>query len=163
MKMLILYIENMCKNAADQIDIAVENKILKSKKDGEINITIDKLARKIVVADNATGIKSENALKFLADIANSQKNPDQRKGFRGIGRLGGLGYCDKLIFETSYKGENQRSEITLNASDLRSILADDSDTKDAASVYQFYKQPSKSLCVRKKNIISKLTIGKCYK
>ena len=77
-------------NAADQIDIAVEEGILNQKNEGEINITIDKELRKITIEDNATGIENENVLQFLGDVANSQKDKEKRKGFRGIGRLGGL-------------------------------------------------------------------------
>ena len=121
-------------NAADQIDIAVEDRILESKNDGEINIIVDSENRKIIIEDNATGIKRENALQFLGDVANSQKDREKRKGFRGIGRLGGLGYCEKLIFETSYKGENQSSKISLNAKLLKKIIEDKTDTSDASTV-----------------------------
>jgi histidine kinase/DNA gyrase B/HSP90-like ATPase len=121
-------------NAADQIDVAVEEKILNHKDEGEINITIDKENKKIIIEDNATGIKDENVLQFLGDVANSQKDKDKRKGFRGIGRLGGLGYCEKLIFETSYKGENTKNTITLNAKQLKKILENKADTSDAATV-----------------------------
>lgn len=121
-------------NAADQIDVAVEEGILDHKKDGEINILIDKDQKLISIEDNATGIRSEDVLRFLGDVANSQKDRTKRKGFRGIGRLGGLGYCKKLIFETSYKGEAQKSIVTLNAKQLRKIIEDKNIKKDAASV-----------------------------
>ncbi len=121
-------------NAADQIDVAVEEGILNRKSDGEINITIDEIQKTISIEDNATGIKSDKVLKFLGDVANSQKDRTKRKGFRGIGRLGGLGYCEKLIFETSYKGENVKSTITLNAKQLKSIIEDRANTSDAATV-----------------------------
>lgn len=121
-------------NAADQIDVAVEEGILENKKQGEINITIDKNQRFIIVEDNATGISTDNALQFLGDVANSQKDPSKRKGFRGIGRLGGLGYCEKLVFETSYENENTKSIITLNAKLLKSIIENKSDKSDAATV-----------------------------
>lgn len=121
-------------NAADQIDVAVEEEILDKKSEGEISITIDGVGRNIIVEDNATGIRSENVLQFLGDVANSQKDRTKRKGFRGIGRLGGLGYCEKLIFETSYYGESEKSVITLNAKQLKSIIEDKTIKMDAASV-----------------------------
>lgn len=121
-------------NAADQIDIALEEKILNHKDEGEINITIDKENKKIIIEDNATGIKDENVLQFLGDVANSQKEKEKRKGFRGIGRLGGLGYCEKLIFETSYKGENTKNTITFNAKQLKQIIEKKADTSDASTV-----------------------------
>lgn len=121
-------------NAADQIDVAVEEGILDRKSDGKIDITIDKIQKMIIIEDNATGIKSDSVLKFLGDVADSQKDRTKRKGFRGIGRLGGLGYCEKLIFETSYKGEAIKSIITLNAKQLKKIIEDRTITMDAATV-----------------------------
>jgi len=129
----IIYREYV-QNAADQIDVAVEEKILKSKSDGEIKIKIDKDAKTISIEDNATGIESDNVLSFLGDVANSQKDMKKRKGFRGIGRLGGLGYCEQLIFETSYKGETEKNIITLDAKLLKEIIDNDANTDDAATV-----------------------------
>jgi len=130
---LIIYREYV-QNAADAIDEAIELRILSRKSDGEINIDIDTENRKITIQDNATGISSENALNFLGDVANSQKNSIKNKGFRGIGRLGGMGYCEQLIFETSAKGENVKTIITLDASRLKKIIDNDADTRDAAAV-----------------------------
>jgi hypothetical protein len=121
-------------NAADQIDIAVEKGLLNNISDGEISIHIDTVNRQISVEDNATGISAEDALRFLGDVANSQKDVSQRKGFRGIGRLGGLGYCEKLVFETSYQGEPTKSIISFDASLLRKIIQDRSDKTDASAV-----------------------------
>ena len=121
-------------NSADQIDIAVEENILKSKSEGQININIDRESRIITIRDNATGIKSQNALKFLGNVADSQKDRNKRKGFRGIGRLGGLGYCTRLIFETTYKGEHVKSIMSLNATYLRQIIENKDIDWDAAQV-----------------------------
>ena len=121
-------------NAADQIDVAVEEGMLDKKSDGRIDISIDKENKSISIEDNATGIKSSEVLQFLGDVANSQKDRTKRKGFRGIGRLGGLGYCDTLIFETSFKGESTKSIIILDAKQLKEIISDRSVTMDAATV-----------------------------
>ena len=43
--------------------------------------------------------------KRLIDIGNSKKDRTNSRGFRGIGRLAGLGYCNQLVFSTSYLGE----------------------------------------------------------
>lgn len=47
------------------------------------------------------GIPAEMFVKKLTDIADSQKDRTKEKGFRGIGRLAGVGYCDTLIFKSS--------------------------------------------------------------
>jgi len=124
-------------NAADQIDEAVELEILNSRADGKIDIEIDDQNRRITIIDNATGIKAENVLNFLGDVAASTKDPDARKGFRGIGRLGGLGYCDKLKFETSYKGESVKSEIAMDAKLLKRMIADKRYVEDASTLIRF--------------------------
>jgi len=121
-------------NAADQIDIAFESGVLNQKSEGQIKILIDPEGKTIFIEDNATGINSKEVLRFLGDVANSSKDREQRKGFRGIGRLGGLGYCDKLIFETSALGEQLKSVMSLDAKLLRQIINDSSDNMDASSV-----------------------------
>lgn len=120
-------------NAADQIDEAVELGILKEKSEGKIDIIIDSYNRKITITDNATGVPEKDVVRLLGDVANSQKDTAKRKGFRGIGRLGGLGYCDKLIFETSYQGENVKSKMILDAKLLKRIIANREDNSDATA------------------------------
>jgi len=121
-------------NSADQIDVAVEEGILNDRSQGYISVEIDELTKKITIEDNATGIKSAQIRRFLGDVANSEKDPNKRKGFRGIGRLGGLGYCEKLIFETSYQGEKLKTTMTLDAKQLKEIIENKQDNSDAASV-----------------------------
>ena len=120
-------------NAADQIDEAVELGILKEKSEGKIEIIIDKDIRKITITDNATGVSEKDVVRLLGDVANSQKDTTKRKGFRGIGRLGGLGYCDKLIFETSYQGESTKSKMMLDAKLLKRIIENRKDNSDATA------------------------------
>ncbi len=127
----IIYREYI-QNAADQIDTSVEIGQLSSLTDGRIEIDIDPANRKIVFSDNATGIKSAEVESILMDIAKSTKDRSKSKGFRGIGRLGGLGYCDNLRFETSYKGESKKSILSWNAKKLKEII-NNRDKKEEAS------------------------------
>lgn len=121
-------------NAADQIDVAVNEGVLSNRAAGKIEIKIDDILGIITIEDNATGIRSSQIRRFLGDVANSDKEPGKQKGFRGIGRLGGLGYCDRLVFETSYAGEEIKNIMTLNADLLRKLIANRNDNSDAASV-----------------------------
>lgn len=120
-------------NAVDQIDEAVRLGILPSKSDGKVEIEIDAEQKQIIITDNATGIQQKDALQFLGDVANSQKDSSKQRGFRGIGRLGGLGYCDRLIFETSFKNEATRSKIVLDAKHLKKIIENKRDNTNAAA------------------------------
>jgi hypothetical protein len=121
-------------NAADQIDEAVELGILRRRNQGRIHIKIDADNRSIRIEDNATGVKESQVRDFLGDVANSQKDRTIRKGFRGIGRLGGLGYCNQLVFETSYQGEAVKTVMTMDAVALRRIIDNKRDHSDASAV-----------------------------
>ncbi|MDR2929161.1 MAG: ATP-binding protein [Cytophagaceae bacterium] len=121
-------------NAADQIDIAKRENLYQHGDEPSIYIQIDADSKKIVIEDNATGIKRREFLSLLGNIAQSTKNKYEDKGFRGIGRLGGLGYCEKLIFETSFYGEDRKSIMTWDAKMLKKIFNDESVTIDAAAL-----------------------------
>lgn len=121
-------------NAADQVDIAVETGVLAARREGKIDIIIDTPNRRIIIEDNATGIKERDVANILRNIARSTKDRRKNKGFRGIGRLGGLGYCDKLTFETSFKGESTKSIMIWDSKMLREILYDRSEKEEAADV-----------------------------
>lgn len=118
-------------NAADAIDKAIETSLLK-KGEEAIHVRIDNEERRISIQDNATGIPSNHAMSILQNVAHSNKKRGEDKGFRGIGRLGGLGYCKKLIFETSSCGEDVKSIMTWDANLLKAIL-NDRDSKEEAT------------------------------
>lgn len=121
-------------NAADQIDKAVEIGILKDKAEGRIQIQVDKRTKCIEISDNATGIESNSVDNILRNIAQSTKKRGINKGFRGIGRLGGLGYCDILEFETSYLNENVKTIMTWNAKGLKHIINNRNKKESASDV-----------------------------
>lgn len=110
-------------NAADQVDKAVKMSLLEKGAD-EIHIQIDRDKRIITVEDNATGIPQDRVMPILRNVAHSTKTRGVDKGFRGIGRLGGLGYCSKLTFVTSYAGEDVKSVMTWDADLLKLIIND---------------------------------------
>lgn len=112
-------------NAADSIDKAIEKGLL-DKEEASIDIVIDYNKRKISVHDNAMGILMRDFKKKMTDVADSEKDRNTDKGFRGIGRLAGLGYCDTLIFRTTVKDEDKESVIKWDGVRLKEIVADSS-------------------------------------
>jgi molecular chaperone HtpG len=120
-------------NSADQIDKAVRENLITAN-EGEIHIKIDSEKRTITIEDNATGISQSQVQPILQNIAQSTKQRGVDKGFRGIGRLGGLAYCDKLIFETSFAGENTKSRLVWDAAQLKNIINNRGEKEDAISV-----------------------------
>ena len=86
-------------NAVDSLD-AARRKGRLSGAEGVIDIEIDGQSRSISVQDNGLGVKYKDLERSLGGIGFSTKDGTRQRGFRGIGRLGGLAYCDELIFET---------------------------------------------------------------
>lgn len=122
-------------NSADAIDKAVAEGLI-SHQEGNIYVEIDPDKRFISIHDTATGISSHEVLDVLRNIARSQKKRGKDKGFRGIGRLGGLGYCSKLTFETSFYGEPRKSIMTWDADLLKHIINDRSSHEQAVEVLE---------------------------
>ncbi|QYE99110.1 ATP-binding protein [Paraclostridium sordellii] len=117
---LILFREYI-QNSSDAIDDAIDRGLI-TKEESKINIKLDNSNREIIIEDNGTGIGKNKAFKILTDIGNSQKRFTNHKGFRGIGRLGGLSYCDTLIFETSSKGEDKKTILSFDSLKLSELL-----------------------------------------
>ena len=134
-------------NAADAIDAAEKNGILEHGH-GEIVINIDPEKRYICFEDNGTGICSSDVAKMLANIGDSQKDRKENKGFRGIGRLGGLGYCQTVRFETSARGESVQTTLEWDAQALHEILADKNEHMHAGQLIQHITSISSTPCAK---------------
>ena len=108
-------------NAVDSIDMAIESGLLQLE-DSRIEIIVDEDHQVISIKDNGTGISSNLARKTLLDIGNSSKLHTVNRGFRGIGRLGGLSYCKKLSFCTTASGEDVKTIVTFDCERLKALL-----------------------------------------
>ena len=108
-------------NSVDSFDNAVKQKIMTAD-DCRIEIIVDAYRQEISIKDNGTGISKEKAEKTLLDIGNSSKTHTNNRGFRGIGRLGGLSYCKKLSFCTSAQNESEKTIVTFDCAKLKELL-----------------------------------------
>ena len=108
-------------NSIDSIDCALDLDLAQKDK-FYVLIILDKENNKITIKDNGLGIPQSTAEKTLLDIGNSKKLVHRQRGFRGIGRLVGLSYTTKLIFQTTYFGENVSTEIIFDSQRLRELL-----------------------------------------
>ena len=140
----IIYREYV-QNAADQIDIAEKNQAFPDET-MEINIDIHPRERYISIRDNANGIPEAEVAKRLGDVADSQKVQGENKGFRGIGRLGGLAYCRELRFVTSYAGECVQTTMIWDAERLREIFGDRKNHETAENVLKEVIRYEQSPC-----------------
>ena len=108
-------------NAVDSIDIAIDQGLIQLD-ESRIEIIVDESHREISIKDNGTGVSSSLARKTLLDIGNSTKLHTENRGFRGIGRLGGLSYCKKLSFCTTTRGEDVKTIVTFDCERLKKLL-----------------------------------------
>ncbi|MDO9522290.1 MAG: ATP-binding protein [Methanocorpusculum sp.] len=131
----IIYREYI-QNAADSIDKALRDGLYEEDDEPSIEIDIFPDERLIKITDNAYGIKAQDIVKTLIDVADSEKVKGVDKGFRGIGRLGGLGYCKLLKFITTYPDENIQTTVIYDGELLQKYLNDFSIKMDAEEILQ---------------------------
>jgi len=93
------------------------------RNEGRIDARIDPVKRTLVIKDNGTGIPSKDVPNRLINIGMSDKDLRHKAGFRGIGRLAGIAYCDRLTFRTAAVGEGIVSIVEIDCVSLRRSLA----------------------------------------
>lgn len=125
------YVQNSV-DSIDQSDL--------SPKDCKIQITLDPFLRSVTIRDNGPGITSDSAEGILSSIGSSGKVGKQLRGFRGIGRLGGIAFAKKVIFKTASKGEDIVSTQEWNCEELRKYLNSNSHT--SMSIEELFLQVS---------------------
>jgi len=121
-------------NSVDSID-SLNKKSIQCEL-GTIEITIDGRNRKIIIKDNGTGVSKDSVFNTMCSIGKSEKQPNINRGFRGIGRLGGLGYCDELSFITKASGESYYSTVKWDSIKMEKLLNDRSEKLDAAEIVE---------------------------
>ena len=102
----IIYREYI-QNSADSIDKAVSFGLIRPE-DARIEIEINPKERRMQVKDNGTGIFHADFERVMSSIADSTKDRAEDKGFRGIGRLGGISSCDILPESVKLRIEKSR-------------------------------------------------------
>jgi len=111
---IIIYREYI-QNACDAIDQAVREGLYEEQRQGSVHLFVDRDRRYVAIEDNGAGVPAAKFRRTVGDIANSSKEADKDKGFRGIGRLAGLAYCKRLVFTTRAAGESVVSRLECDA------------------------------------------------
>lgn len=86
---------------------------------GKISIRQSPALDRLTISDNGAGLPQVSAASTLLSIGKSSKRLGENAGFRGIGRLAGIAYCDTLVFETSHSGEDVRTIVVFDCVKLR--------------------------------------------
>lgn len=111
-------------NAADAIEEAIALGLLNPREAGRVEIKVDGDNRRVLIRDNGTGIEKAAFARTLVALGASRKRGTKARGFRGVGRLAGLGYCRELVFRSLAEGENEINEMRWDCQRLKSILRD---------------------------------------
>lgn len=122
-------------NAADAIDDAVSAGLLAGP--GQVDLTIDTDERTITIRDNGMGVDHESFVARMTSFGGSQKRGTTARGFRGVGRLAGIGYCQELFFRSRTARDGLVSELRWDCRKLKTLLrAADQDADLASAVAQ---------------------------
>lgn len=111
-------------NAADSIDTAKESGVL-SRGAGRIHLSVDPHKRFVRIRDNGVGLRRNEFVERLVAFGASKKRGSRARGFRGVGRLAGLAYCQELIFRAKAVGDTQISELRWDCRKLKTLIRSD--------------------------------------
>jgi molecular chaperone HtpG len=87
-------------------------------------IDVDPATRSVRIRDNGVGLRWSTFTRRLTALGASAKRGTSARGFRGVGRLAGLGYVQELIFRSRTDGESLVSELRWDGRSLRSAFRD---------------------------------------
>ncbi len=98
---------------------------------GRVDICTDPANLCLIIRDYGPGLNADEAVRALLPVARSQKAPQKDRGFRGIGRLGGLAFADRVKFVTRAEGSECAFHVTWNGARLRQEMAQGEFAADA--------------------------------
>jgi molecular chaperone HtpG len=131
-------------NAADSIDDGHDRGLWSDTETPKVEVTLEPLSRTVRIRDNGISVDQADAAKRLLAIGASPKRGTDRRGFRGIGRLAGLGYCQELVFRGRTGVESDVFEVKWDARALREALRAGSGIDDLATTIKQIVEVSRS-------------------
>lgn len=109
-------------NAADAVEFARQQGALRDDEPGRVDIAIDPATRSVRIRDNGSGVAWPDFARKLTALGGSAKRGTPARGFRGVGRLAGLGYVQELVFRSRVAGEALVSELRWDCRQLKAAL-----------------------------------------
>jgi hypothetical protein len=107
-------------NAADAVDLARSTGALESR--GCVEIRIDQNSRSVSIRDNGAGLAAVEFVDQLTALGGSKKRGTSLRGFRGVGRLAGLAFCQELVFRSRQADEPTVHELRWDSREIRVLL-----------------------------------------
>jgi molecular chaperone HtpG len=111
-------------NSVDAIDEAVAAELYAGRSQPKIEVLLDPQNRTARIRDNGVGIKRSLFRRRLTSLGASAKRGTRARGFRGVGRLCGLAYCQQLVMRTKALDDDVVSELSWDCRQLRERLRD---------------------------------------
>lgn len=127
-------IRECVQNAVDGIDDAVAGGMLKDRAAGIVNIDTDLAERRLVIRDNGMGVSNRNFARTMLSLGASRKRGTAARGFRGVGRLAGLGFAQRMVFRSRSCGDKRVKEAVWDAITIKRLLASDDQNMDLAEI-----------------------------
>jgi len=116
-------------NAADSLDEAAANGLRLPTAIPPIDIRISppEAGRCVTIRDHGIGIRRSSFANTLTAIGASKKRGTEARGFRGIGRLAGLGYCQTLTMRSKHADDSEVCCMHWDCKKLKELLRDAAD------------------------------------
>lgn len=114
-------------NAADSLDEAIDLRLYRNGAKPSIHITVDPTARSATIRDTGAGVSKTSFTRTLTAIGGSRKRGTSARGFRGVGRLAGLGYCQQLVMRSKTSDDAHVSCMYWDSRRLKDLLRDPAD------------------------------------
>jgi len=115
-------IREYIQNGFDSIQRARETGVL-APDQGQIAVTMATNKKSLTIRDDGAGLSVKSATATLTRVGASTKTHARNAGFRGIGRLAGIVFCDTLTFVTKAKGEREQTVVVFDAKGMRSAMS----------------------------------------
>lgn len=124
----IVLFREYIQNSVDAYTGATRDNPANCMDDFRVDIKIDKENKDITFLDNGYGIPRDEFLFKMMSIGDSQKGSHiDQIGFRGIGRLSAMPFCDRLVFQNKPKGCAQTQIFCWNGQNYAKLLLQEKD------------------------------------
>ena len=121
-------------NAADAVDLAMSTGTMATR--GCVEIRIDPGARSVSIRDNGAGLGNSDFVHQLTALGGSSKRGSAFRGFRGVGRLAGLSFCQELVFRSRQTQESTVHELRWDSREIRGLLRSGDTSQDLRQVIE---------------------------
>lgn len=133
----IILFREYVQNSVDAYNRAVDEDSSSAFDGFFVDINIDKKNRIITIVDNGYGIPVDEFKDRMTSIGASDKSDSPNQiGFRGIGRLSAMPFCEKLLFTNKPVGTNQLYQFAWSGSTFHDLLNKESETELSDAIDQ---------------------------